>query len=93
MLKFNAKHCNPNGEEEEESFTVKIEKLDIVWPRVQFLLFSKHCRISHSYESLHEAGKPLQWDVKLQGNHKGVRVDYTVECQSICRSTYQVTLL
>ena len=27
MLKFNAKHCNPNGEEKEESFSVEIKSL------------------------------------------------------------------
>ena len=70
VIKFIAKHCNPKGEEEVESLPVKVEKLDIVWPRDQFLLFSKQCWISHSYELLDDAGKPLQWDEKLHGNHK-----------------------
>ena len=83
MLKFNAKHCNPNGKEKEESFSVEIKKLDIVWPRDQFLLFSKQCWISHSYELLDDAGKPLQWDVKLHGNRKDVQVNYRVECQRL----------
>ena len=68
VIKFIAKHCNPKGEEEVESLPVKVEKLDIVWPRDQFLLFSKQCWISHSYELLDDAGKPLQWEMKLHGN-------------------------
>ena len=81
MLKFVAKHCNPKGEEEVESLPVKVEKLDIVWPRDQFLQFSRKCWISHSYELLDDAGKPLQWEMKLHGNRKNVRVGYRVECQ------------